>query len=413
MTTFGIVVGGGPAPGINGVIGAATIMARREGAGVVGLRGGFEWLMRGDRAHVLDLHTAEVSRIHMLGGSILQTSRANPTKDPADLERVVASLDELGIDHLVTIGGDDTCYTAKCVAEAARGRIRVAHVPKTIDNDLPLPSGVPTFGFETARAAAAATLSTLMEDARTTSRWYLAVLMGRKAGHLALGAGKSAGATAILIGEEFPEGAIALEHVAKIVEGSIIKRAATGRPHGLIVLAEGIGERLDPADLAGINDLPRDEHGHPRLAELPMGRLVRDRVKLGLAELGVETTLVTKDIGYELRCAPPNAFDQDYTRDLGAGAVRVLLAGESAVMITRQDQTIVPIPFAEILDPETGRTKIRMLDTTSPSYGTARMLQVRLEESDVETAFTSNLLRQMTGLSPDALRARYFATPGK
>jgi 6-phosphofructokinase len=408
MTTIGIVVGGGPAPGINGVIGAATIMARREGARVVGLLGGFQWLMRGNTTHVLDLHTSEVSRIHMLGGSILQTSRANPTKNPDHLRQVVASLDALGIDHLVTIGGDDTCYTAKCVAEAAGGRIRVAHVPKTIDNDLPLPPGVPTFGFETARATASATLSTLLEDARTTSRWYLAILMGRKAGHLALGAGKSAGATVILVGEEFPEGPIALDRVARIVEGSIVKRAATGRPHGLVVLAEGIGERLDPTELEGVADVPRDEHGHLRLAELPLGRLVRDRVESGLAELGVSTTVVSKDIGYELRCAPPNAFDQDYTRDLGAGAVRVLLSGESGVMITRDDQIIVPIPFADILDPETGKTRIRMLDTMTPSYGTARMLQVRLEEKDLESGFTADALRQTTGLSPEALMARYF-----
>jgi 6-phosphofructokinase 1 len=364
--------------------------------------------MRGDLAHVLELHTTEVSRIHQLGGSILQTSRANPTQDEASLRRVVESLEKLGIDHLVTIGGDDTCYTAKRVAEAAGGHIRVAHVPKTIDNDLPLPVGIPTFGFETARATAAATLSTLLEDARTTSRWYIAVLMGRKAGHLALGAGKSAGATVTLVGEEFAEGPISLDQVCRIVEGTIVKRTATGRPHGLIVLAEGIGARLHPADLRGLADLPRDEHGNPRLAELPLGRLVRDRVQAELSELGIHTTLVTKDIGYELRCAPPNAFDQDYTRDLGAGAVRVLLAGESSVMITRQDQAIVPVPFEDIIDPETGRTRIRMLDVASPSYGTARMLQVRLEARDIDNAVTVDALRRATGLTSDALRARYL-----
>ena len=124
MAKFGILVGGGPAPGINGVIGAATILARRNGAEVYGIREGFRWLMEGDTSHVDPLEIADVSRIRPLGGSILLTARANPTKRAEDLDRVVASLDEIGIDHLVTIGGDDTAFSAWRVAEKAAGRIR-------------------------------------------------------------------------------------------------------------------------------------------------------------------------------------------------------------------------------------------------------------------------------------------------
>ncbi|NNL86338.1 MAG: 6-phosphofructokinase, partial [Myxococcales bacterium] len=188
MATFGILVGGGPAPGINGVIGSAAILARRQGARVLGIPSGFQGLMAGDTKNVRELHIGEVSRIHLLGGSVLQTSRANPTQRPEDLGRVVRSLEALDIDHLITIGGDGTCHSARRVSERARGRIRVAHVPKTIDNDLPLPPGIPTFGFETARAEASRILSHLMEDARTTARWYVVVMQGRSAGHLALGA---------------------------------------------------------------------------------------------------------------------------------------------------------------------------------------------------------------------------------
>jgi len=148
MATFGIVVGGGPAPGINGVISAATLAARANGSRVVGCIQGFEWLMQGDIEHVIDLDEEAVNRIHELGGSVLRTSRANPTKDPANLDRVIDSLDRLGVDHLISIGGDDTCFSARTVAEAAGDRLKVVHVPKTIDNDLPLPPGVPTFGFE-------------------------------------------------------------------------------------------------------------------------------------------------------------------------------------------------------------------------------------------------------------------------
>ena len=151
MSTFGIAVGGGPAPGINGVIGAAATRALRLGHRVVGILDGFSHVMEGDTSHTVELDEARVARIHLIGGSILHTSRANPTKEPEHLANVVKSLDALGIDHLITIGGDDTASSSNRIAEAAGGRVKVVHVPKTIDNDLPLPDGVPTFGFETAR----------------------------------------------------------------------------------------------------------------------------------------------------------------------------------------------------------------------------------------------------------------------
>jgi 6-phosphofructokinase 1 len=408
MATFGILVGGGPAPGINGVIGAATILARRNDARVIGILDGFRWLMEGNVEQVSELEIPAVSRIHLLGGSILRTSRANPTKSPAALGNVVKSLDALGVDHLITIGGDDTAFSARKVAEVAAGRIRVVHVPKTIDNDLPLPQGIPTFGFETARELATDVVTRMMEDARTTGRWYFVVVMGRKAGHLALGAGKAAGATVCLIPEDFPDGPIRLDHVAGILEGSMVKRLAMGRPDGVAVVAEGIAERFDPGDLEGLDNVERDEHGHIRLAEVPLGRVLRDRVRDSLAELGVKATIGEKDVGYELRCAAPRAFDLDYTRDLGAGAVRTLLAGQSAVLVTRQaGGAIVPIPFDELMDAKTGRTRVRMVDTSTASHESARALQVRMERRDLVEPGVLAALARVTKLAPEEVRRRY------
>jgi 6-phosphofructokinase 1 len=407
MASFGILVGGGPAPGINGVIGAATILARRSGARVLGLVDGFSWLMKGDTDHSVDLHIGLVSRIHLLGGSILQTSRANPTKKPEDLARVVETLAKLGIDHLITIGGDDTAYSARRVSEAAAGRIRVVHVPKTIDNDLPLPGGIPTFGFETAREHATRIVSHLMEDARTSQRWFFVVMMGRTAGHLALGAAKAAGATLALIPEEFPPGPIRLATLTRILEGAIVKRLSMHRGHGVAVIAEGVGARLEPTDLEALSSAPRDEHGHVRLAEVPLGAVLRDEVRKGLAELGLSMTIVEKDVGYELRCAPPNAFDLDYTRDLGAGAVRALLGGASGVMITRQGGAIVPIPFDQLMDPKTHKTKVRLVDIETESHGSARSLQVRIEPRDLEDAELLGQLAETAKLAPAAARERW------
>ena len=239
----GIVVGGGPAPGINGAIGAVTLEAGSRGHQVVGIYDGFSHLMEGrtDRTKVLD-HD-DVSRIHFDGGSILNTSRANPTKRTEDIERVVATLKTLQVSYLVTIGGDDTMYAASQVAKFSAGKIRVCHVPKTIDNDLPLPGETPTFGFETARQHGFEIVHNLMEDSRTTHRWYFVVVMGRTAGHLALGVGKAAGATLSVIPEEFP-GAVHLETVGDLLEGAILKRQALWqRQDGVAVIAEGLLER--------------------------------------------------------------------------------------------------------------------------------------------------------------------------
>lgn len=407
MATFGLVVGGGPAPGINGVISAATIAARRSGARVIGCVQGFEWLMQGDIDHIVDLDEAAVTRIHEQGGSILRTSRANPTQDPANLERVVDSLSRLGIDHLISIGGDDTCFSARSVADAAGDRLKVVHVPKTIDNDLPLPPGVPTFGFETARATASGILCTLLEDARTSGRWFFITMMGRNAGHLALGAAHSAGATLAIVAEEYGGQKIRLETLARRVEGTILKNTAEGRPYGVIVLAEGLGESIDPADLAELPDLPRDEHGHLRLAEFPLGALVRERVQHALGEHGIKATIVVKDVGYECRCVSPCAYDQEYTRVLGAGAVETLLAGLGHVMITRQNGRIVPIPFDELIDPETGKTAVRMLDTTTESFATALRLQTRLEAGDLADPDKGKAIASVSALDLAALRARF------
>lgn len=201
--TLAILVGGGPAPGINGVISAATIEAINRGKTVIGIVDGFKWLAKGDKNHVRNLTIEETSRIHLTGGSVIGTSRENPTKSPEKLQNTIKTLKELNVKYLITIGGDDTMFSASRVEAESKGQIKVTHVPKTIDNDLPLPGDNPTFGFETARHIGTGIVHSLMEDARTTGRWYFVVAMGRKAGHLALGIGKSAGATLTIIPEEF------------------------------------------------------------------------------------------------------------------------------------------------------------------------------------------------------------------
>src|SRR3954465_3312490 len=186
QSKLAILVGGGPAPGINSVIGAATIRACLSGIPVLGVRDGFQWIMRGELQHARPLDIESVSRIHFRGGSCLGTARANPTKDPKTLDATLKSLQQLGVTKLVTIGGDDTAFSAMRLSAHSQGTLQVVHVPKTIDNDLDLPAWIPTFGYQTARHVGTGIVRDLLTDAQTTSRWYFVVAMGRKAGHLAL-----------------------------------------------------------------------------------------------------------------------------------------------------------------------------------------------------------------------------------
>ena len=401
-----ILVGGGPAPGINSVIGAATIRARLEGIDVVGCRDGFEWLMQGDIDHTTPLTIEGVSRIHFRGGSFLGIARANPTKDPRLMENTLTSLLRLNVSQLITIGGDDTAYSAMMLERHAAGAIRVVHVPKTIDNDLHLPEHVDTFGFQSARHYGAEIVKNLMVDAKTTSRWYFVIAMGRKAGHLALGIGKAAGTTLTLISEEFPA-PIRLKTIVDTLAGAIVKRLSEGRRDGVAVIAEGVVLDIAEEDLAGIQDVERDSHGHLRIAEVNLGEILKAQVQARLRGLGIKTTIAAKNIGYELRCADPIPLDMEYTRDLGYCAAKFLIAGGTAAMISMQGGRFIAVPFAEMTDAVTGRSRVRLVDVTSTRYAIARRYMIRLRKDDFEDPHQLAKLASTVQLSLDEFRREF------
>ena len=416
----GILVGGGPAPGINGVISALTLEARSRAHKVIGIYDGFQWLMKGETTHVKELDHDQVSRIHFQGGSIINTSRANPTKKSDDLNRVIATLDALDIGYLATIGGDDTMFAASQVAKQAAGRIRVCHVPKTIDNDLPLPGEIPTFGFETARQLGFELVQNLMEDSRTTGRWYFVVVMGRTAGHLALGIGKSTGATLTIIPEEFA-GPGHLETVCDILEGAILKRQALwNRADGVAVIAEGLLERVLAEEVSSIEGvrITHDSYGDLRLAELDLAYILKTLVEHRFANRGSSITIVHKNIGYEVRSASPVAFDCEYVRALGYGAVEFFLderseakklSGALVCLVNGKHQYI---DFAELLDSTTGKSRVRVVDIEKPSYRIAREYMIRLEREDFEDGEKLRLLAQTASsrsklCTPEEFRSRF------
>jgi ATP-dependent phosphofructokinase / diphosphate-dependent phosphofructokinase len=419
INKLGLLVGGGPAPGINGVISAVTIEAINNGIQVFGCRDGFKYLVQGKTDYVRQLSMDDVKRLHLRGGSDLGTSRTNPTKSPEDMARVLSVFRELGLDALVTIGGDDTAYSGSEVYRGAKGTIRVAHVPKTIDNDLPLPGNTPTFGFETARQIGVHIVRNLAEDARTTSRWYLIVSMGRAAGHLALGIGKAAAATLTIIPEEFRGRQVTLDEVCDLILGAIVKRASNGSFYGVAMLAEGligaVGEKALAATMDSVapgryGKVTRDPHGHLRLGEIEFGRMIKDFLSERLEKLGMKTSLITKDLGYELRCADPIPFDAEYTRDLGYGAVKFLhseAATRFGAIISFVEGRMVPLPFDEMINPETRRMKTRKVDVDGEGYECARRYMLRLEKQDFADPERLERLATAANMSAEQFRSRF------
>lgn len=424
---LGIVVGGGPAPGINAVIGAATIQAINCGFEVIGFFDGFRWLVSDTYdppTHTARLEIPRVARIHFDGGSILRTSRTNLLDDAAlksrnraepDVNKVKVALGrlrELGINCLLTIGGDDTSLSARFLADAAGENLRVVHVPKTIDNDLPLPQNQPTFGFSTARYIGAGLLKNLMTDSQTTGRWYLVSAMGRTAGWLAMSIGAASGATVTLIPEEFG-GNTTIHSIADVLEGAILKRQVYGRCDGVAVIAEGLaytlGDREELERLLG-REVPIDAAGHVRLSEVPLMDLMKRELVSRFKARGESLPLVTHTIGYELRSADPTPHDIAYCRALGYHSIRLFLDDarySHGVMVSLVNGNLDTIALNDIIDPATNRTRTRLVDICSDEYTVNRAYQIRLERSDLENPTMLAKLAAAAHTSPLEFRSRF------
>jgi len=423
---LGILVGGGPAPGINAVIGTSTIEAINNGLEVVGFYDGFQWLASetfDPGRHALPLTIPHVARIHFDGGSILRTSRASLLDkktlrpgvkvgpDPKLVERVLTRLREMGIDGLMTIGGDDTAMSARFVCDAAEGRIKLVHVPKTIDNDLPLPHDVPTFGFSTARYLGTYVIKNLMRDSQTAGRWYICETMGRQAGWLALSIGMAAGATITLIPEEF-EPHSRLQYILDVLEGAILKRRVQGRPDGVAIVAEGLAYKLgDREELEALlgHSVPVDEAGHPRLAEVDLAKMIKQGLDERFNARGQPVTLVDHEVGYELRSADPTPFDMGYCRSLGYFSVQLLLREDTrnGVMAAIVNGNLQPLDLHDLIDPATNRTRVRVVDIRSDTYRVARAYMIRLEQQDLDNPAMLAKLAAEAHLTPEEFRTRY------
>lgn len=391
----GMLFSGGPAPAANAVISAAAISFLNAGIQVIGFLDGYENLERFspeaplvEGEHFLCLTRDLVSGIRTRKDIILRTSRANPGKpvrtlddlaDPsknAGLRAVYAAFEHHGIDALVSIGGDDTLKTANYLYRMQElmpdlKHVRIVHLPKTIDNDY---YGIDwTFGFTSAAHFAAMAIRNIGADARSTKAWYVLEIMGRKAGWLTYAAGIAGEATRMLSVEDF-DGVFDVEAVAADLVDLMQARAADGREYGVVCVAEGL------ADLLPDEQRPKavDEHGNPVLGAARVGELLAGAIEREWQRrTGEKRRVRAKQIGYETRCAEPGAFDVMLGCQLGVGAYRALVEeGLTGVMVSVRDQLdLTYVPFDELIDPETFKTRIRFIRRDSDFYRLARALE--------------------------------------
>ncbi len=373
MKKLGIVCVGGPAPGINSVIRAVVIEARNRNLEVIGFLDGFSHLSKKEIVYK-NLEIEDVSRIHHYGGSIIGTSRGNSSDE--EVFNTYLSLINSGINYLVSLGGDGTASIIYKISKLDKDKkIKFAHIPKTIDNDFPLPPSSRTFGFETVRNLGMELVLNLIEDAKILKRWFFVQVMGRSSGHLAIGIGKSSGATLTIIPEEFQNyEKIPLKLLLDILEGSIIKRLAYNKPYGVAILAEGLSLKLENLNLQNYHSI----------SEFPLAELLADEIENRLKKRNINIRIIPQNIGYVLRNAHPIAFDVSYTITLGYGAVKFLLSDNNihCAVITLRGEKIEPIDINEFI--ENNKVKIRYVDLKGEVYESAYHYMIRLKKEDFE-----------------------------
>lgn len=364
-----ILAGGGPAPGMNTVISSVAKTFIGHDYRIIGLHDGYKSLFSKD-PKMVDIDYATADQIFSRGGSYLRMSRYKPSEEDFaerfNLDFFVANEVKL----LVTIGGDDTASTANRIArflEKRRYSISNIHVPKTIDNDLPLPSGMPTFGYESAKDKGAVIARTVYADAAASSNWFIVTAMGRSAGHLAFGIGTAAHYPMIVIPEMFNKTPISLDKILRLIISSMIKRRLMGMNYGAAIISEGVFHELKSEEIAGAGvTFSYDDHGHPELWKVSKSHVFCTLIDDTLTKIDLRIRPRPVELGYEMRCQTPVAYDLEYCTALGTGVYKLFSEGKTGCMVcTDQMGNIGQLYLRDIQDPVTGKIPPRTVDIGS------------------------------------------------
>ncbi len=383
--SIAILCGGGPAPGINTVVATITKRFLSDGYSVLGLNYGFKTLFT-KNPNFIELNFDFADRFFNTGGSYLRMSRHKPKDSEFSKEFFVKN----NVKLLVTIGGDDTASTANRLTKYLNEhnvKIQNIHVPKTIDNDLPLPENIPTFGYHSAKNEGVRIATTVYEDARTSGNWFVVCSMGREAGHLAFGIGASAHYPMIIIPEMFKKVEITFDRMIKMMVSSIVKRIILGIDYGAIIISEGVFHFMSDEQIvsSGIH-FSYDEHGHPELGKVSKAHIFNSLLQVELNKLRIKVKSRPVEIGYEIRCINPIAFDLKYCSSLGNGVKELFDRKESGcIVISTPDGKVSPLYLKDIAD-ENGKIHPRLLNVKSESYKLIFNSMASIKEEDYKKA---------------------------
>jgi ATP-dependent phosphofructokinase / diphosphate-dependent phosphofructokinase len=362
--SIAILCAGGPAPGINTVISSVTKVFLNYGYKVIGIHGGYKSLLA-DEPDIEYLDFEKADKIFTHGGSALRMSRYKPKDD----EFTTNFFEKNNVKLLVTIGGDDTASTANRLSKFLSSKnLKVSniHVPKTIDNDLPLPEGYPTFGYHSAKEEGVRLSTTIYEDARTSGTWFVVSAMGREAGHLAFGIGTACHLPMIIIPEMFNKTKISFDKIVNLVISSMVKRRIMGIDYGVAIISEGVFHFMNDQEIieTGIN-FTYDDHGHPELGNVSKSHIFNMLVQQKLKGMQIKVKSRPNELGYELRCCRPIAYDLSYATTLGLGVYKLFSQGITGCMVTSErGGDIVPLYLKDVED-EKGKVRPRLVNINS------------------------------------------------
>lgn len=388
--SIAILCGGGPAPGMNTVVGSIAKSFLSKGYRVIGLHQGYTGLFN---SHVRkeDLDFAIADTIFNKGGSYLKMSRFKPTPENFKQSFNLKLFTDNNIKLLVTVGGDDTASTANRVAKFLQDKgypIVNIHVPKTIDNDLPLPNYAPTFGYSTAEDAGSKIAATVYEDARTSENWFVIAAMGRSAGHLAFGIGAACHLPMIVIPEMFNKVEITVERIVSLVVSAMIKRLILGIPYGAAIISEGVFHELSDEEIknSGIN-FTYDDHGHPELGKISKAQIFNEMLEKKYKEIGLKIKSRPVEIGYEVRTINPIGFDLVYCTLLGNGVYKLFKEGVTGCMVYVDHGGNVSPLFLKDMEGKDGKIPPRLVKINSEkSQSIITNIMQYITEEDYEGA---------------------------
>jgi len=384
--TVAILCSGGPAPGINSVISSIAKCFLRDDWRVIGFNEGAKTIFS-NKPEIVEFDFAYADYIYNRGGSVLRMSRYKPK----DSEFNTTFFTKNNVKLLVTIGGDDTASTANRITKflnSQKVHVKNIHVPKTIDNDLPLPDRLPTFGFETAKNQGTMIAQTVYEDARSSGNWFVVTVMGREAGHLAFGIGTACHYPLVIIPEMFKGKKITFKKIIDMMISSILIRKTIGVHHGAIMISEGVFHFMEEAEIvnSGIN-FTFDDHGHPELGTVSKAHIFNILLQKKLKELGLDVKSRPVEIGYEIRSCPPTAFDMNYCTMLGMGVKKLYDEGHTGcIVVAKANGEFLPLYLKDITDPKTGRVKTRLVDVHAQDYQLAFSNMHYLKKDDYKKA---------------------------